>query len=55
MTPASVYGSDTYAREFKEVDRAVLDGEEEGFVKFHVRRDHEILEQPSLRAMPGDD
>ncbi len=29
---------DTYAREFKEVDRAVLDGEEEGFVKFHVRK-----------------
>jgi pyruvate/2-oxoglutarate dehydrogenase complex dihydrolipoamide dehydrogenase (E3) component len=28
---------DTYVREFKEVDRAVLDGEEEGFVKFHVR------------------
>src|SRR5581483_7105409 len=26
---------DTYVREFKEVDRAVLDGEEEGFVKFH--------------------
>jgi len=29
---------DTYIREFKEVDRAVLDGEEEGFVKFHVRK-----------------
>jgi pyruvate/2-oxoglutarate dehydrogenase complex dihydrolipoamide dehydrogenase (E3) component len=29
---------DTYVREFKEVDRAVLDGEEEGFVKFHVKR-----------------
>src|SRR6266567_4531589 len=29
---------DTYVREFKEVDRAVLDDEEEGFVKFHVRR-----------------
>jgi len=29
---------DTYVREFKEVDRAVLDGEEEGFVKFHVRK-----------------
>ena len=35
---------DTYVREFKEVDRAVLDGEEEGFVKFHVRKGHgEIL------------
>ena len=29
---------DTYVREFKEVDRALLDGEEEGFVKIHVRR-----------------
>src|SRR5881296_3449239 len=31
-------GVDTYVREFKEVDRAVLDGEDEGFVKFHVRK-----------------
>ena len=29
---------DTYVREFKEVDRAVLDGEDDGFVKFHVRK-----------------
>jgi pyruvate/2-oxoglutarate dehydrogenase complex dihydrolipoamide dehydrogenase (E3) component len=29
---------DTYVREFKEVDRAVLDGEEDGFVKIHVRK-----------------
>jgi len=29
---------DTYVREFKEVDRAVLDGEEDGFEKFHVRK-----------------
>jgi pyruvate/2-oxoglutarate dehydrogenase complex dihydrolipoamide dehydrogenase (E3) component len=29
---------DTYARQFKDVDRAVLDGEEDGFVKFHVRK-----------------
>jgi pyruvate/2-oxoglutarate dehydrogenase complex dihydrolipoamide dehydrogenase (E3) component len=29
---------DTYLRDFKEVDRAVLDGEEEGFVKIHVRK-----------------
>jgi pyruvate/2-oxoglutarate dehydrogenase complex dihydrolipoamide dehydrogenase (E3) component/uncharacterized membrane protein YdjX (TVP38/TMEM64 family) len=35
---------DTYVRQFKEVDRAVLDGEEDGFVKFHVRkRTDEIL------------
>src|SRR5262249_55136053 len=29
---------DTYVRDFKEVDRAVLDGEQEGFVKIHVRK-----------------
>jgi pyruvate/2-oxoglutarate dehydrogenase complex dihydrolipoamide dehydrogenase (E3) component len=29
---------DTYMREFKDVDRAVLDGEDDGFVKFHVRK-----------------
>src|SRR5439155_25537116 len=29
---------DTYVREFKDVDRAVLDGEEAGLVKFHVRK-----------------
>ena len=29
---------DTFVRPFSEVDRAVIDGEEEGFVKIHVRR-----------------
>ena len=29
---------DTYVREFKHVDRAVLDGEEDGFVKIHTRK-----------------
>ena len=29
---------DTYVREFKHVDRAVLDGEEDGFVKIHVQK-----------------
>jgi pyruvate/2-oxoglutarate dehydrogenase complex dihydrolipoamide dehydrogenase (E3) component/uncharacterized membrane protein YdjX (TVP38/TMEM64 family) len=29
---------DTYVREFKEVDRAVVDSEEAGFVKLHVRK-----------------
>ena len=29
---------DTYMRPFAEVDRAVVDGEEDGFVKLHVRR-----------------
>lgn len=34
---------DTYVREFKEVDRAVLDGEEDGFVKFHVKKGHDEI------------
>src|SRR6266566_5169264 len=34
---------DTYVRESKEVDRAVLDGEEDGFVKFHVRKGHDDI------------
>jgi pyruvate/2-oxoglutarate dehydrogenase complex dihydrolipoamide dehydrogenase (E3) component len=29
---------DTYVREFKDVDRAIADGEEEGFVKVHTRK-----------------
>jgi len=29
---------DTYLRVFSEVDRAIIDGEEQGFVKVHVRR-----------------
>ena len=29
---------DTFLREMKEVDRAIVDGEEEGFVKLHVRK-----------------
>ncbi len=30
--------TDTFVREMKEVDRAVADGDEEGFVKIHVRK-----------------
>jgi pyruvate/2-oxoglutarate dehydrogenase complex dihydrolipoamide dehydrogenase (E3) component len=29
---------DTYVRKFEEVDRAITDGEEEGFVKIHVKK-----------------
>jgi len=29
---------DTFVREMKDVDRAIVDGEEEGFVKVHVRK-----------------
>jgi pyruvate/2-oxoglutarate dehydrogenase complex dihydrolipoamide dehydrogenase (E3) component len=31
-------GIDTYVRPLAEVDRAVMDGDEDGFVKLHVRR-----------------
>jgi pyruvate/2-oxoglutarate dehydrogenase complex dihydrolipoamide dehydrogenase (E3) component len=31
-------GVDTFIRHFKEVDRAIADGEEEGFVKVHVKK-----------------
>ncbi len=34
---------DTYVREFKDVDRAVLDGEETGFVKLHVKKGKDRL------------
>jgi len=34
---------DTYVRDFKEVDRAILDGEEEGFVKVHVRKGRDAI------------
>jgi pyruvate/2-oxoglutarate dehydrogenase complex dihydrolipoamide dehydrogenase (E3) component len=41
---------DTYVRQFKEVDRAVLDGEEDGFVKFHVRKGHDEILGATLVA-----
>jgi pyruvate/2-oxoglutarate dehydrogenase complex dihydrolipoamide dehydrogenase (E3) component len=31
-------GTDTFVRRMKDVDRAIADGEEEGFVKIHVRK-----------------
>ncbi len=34
---------DTYVRHFKEVDRAVLDGEQDGFVKIHVQQGHDEI------------
>ena len=34
---------DTYVRDFKEVDRAVLDGEEEGFAKILVTKGREEI------------
>jgi pyruvate/2-oxoglutarate dehydrogenase complex dihydrolipoamide dehydrogenase (E3) component len=34
---------DTYLRPFAEVDRAVADGEEDGFVKVHVKRGSDTI------------
>jgi pyruvate/2-oxoglutarate dehydrogenase complex dihydrolipoamide dehydrogenase (E3) component len=34
---------DTYLRPFSEVDRAVVDGDEDGFVKVHVRRGSDTI------------
>src|SRR5215813_8958401 len=46
---------DNYVREFREVDRAVLDGEEDGFVKFHVRKGHdEILGATMVARHAGE-
>ncbi|MBI2118473.1 MAG: mercuric reductase [Elusimicrobia bacterium] len=34
---------ETFTREFKEVDRAILDGETEGFVKVHVKKGSDTI------------
>jgi len=45
---------DTYVREFKDVDRAVLDSEKDGFVKLHVRKGRmKSSGQPSLLVTPA--
>lgn len=41
---------DSYVRKFKEVDRAVLDGEEEGFVKFLVRKGRDEILGATIAA-----
>ncbi len=46
---------DTYRRDFGDVDRAVLDGEEEGFVKIHVKAGtDEILGATIIGNHAGD-
>jgi pyruvate/2-oxoglutarate dehydrogenase complex dihydrolipoamide dehydrogenase (E3) component len=44
---------DTYRRPFTEVDRAVVDGEEEGFVKVHVRRGTDRIVGATIVARHG--
>jgi pyruvate/2-oxoglutarate dehydrogenase complex dihydrolipoamide dehydrogenase (E3) component len=44
---------DTYRRPFAEVDRAVVDGEEGGFVKVHVRRGTDRIVGATIVARHG--
>jgi pyruvate/2-oxoglutarate dehydrogenase complex dihydrolipoamide dehydrogenase (E3) component len=46
---------DTYLRPFAEVDRAVIDGEEEGFVKMHVRRGSDRIVGATIVARHAGD
>ena len=46
---------DTYTQKFEDVDRAVLDGEEEGLVKVHCERGKDkILGATIIAANAGD-
>ncbi|MFC2172767.1 mercuric reductase [Acidobacteriota bacterium] len=46
---------DTYTMAFKEVDRAILDGEDEGFVKVHIKKGSDkILGATILARHAGD-
>ena len=46
---------DTFIRHFNEVDRAILDGEDEGFVRIHVRKGtDEIVGATIVAAHAGD-
>jgi pyruvate/2-oxoglutarate dehydrogenase complex dihydrolipoamide dehydrogenase (E3) component len=46
---------DTFMRTLAEVDRAVIDGEEEGFVKIHVRRGTDRLVGATIVASHAGD
>jgi len=45
----------TYIRNFSEVDRAVLDGEEEGFVKIHVKKGTDLILGATIVASHAGD
>jgi pyruvate/2-oxoglutarate dehydrogenase complex dihydrolipoamide dehydrogenase (E3) component len=47
--------TDTYVQKFHDVDRAILDGEEDGFVKVHVRKGTDrIVAATIVAAHAGD-
>ena len=46
---------DTYIQKFRDVDRAILDGEDEGFVKVHVKqRTDQIVGATIVATHAGD-
>ena len=46
---------DTFVQEFKEVDRAILEGEDEGFVKVHVRKGKDQIVGATIVARNAGD
>jgi pyruvate/2-oxoglutarate dehydrogenase complex dihydrolipoamide dehydrogenase (E3) component len=46
---------DTFTRFFNEVDRAILDGDEEGFVKVHVEKDTDTIVGATIVARHAGD
>ncbi len=46
---------DTYAQELHEVDRAILDGEEDGFVKVHVKKGTDTIVGATIVASHAGD
>ena len=46
---------DTYVRKFAEVDRAIADGEEEGFVKIHVKKGSDKIVGATIVASHAGD
>lgn len=46
---------DTFLQEFRDVDRAILDGEEDGFVKVHVRKDTDTIVGATIVARHAGD
>lgn len=46
---------DTFVQEFRDVDRAILDGEDEGFVKVHVKKGTDTLVGATIVARHAGD
>jgi pyruvate/2-oxoglutarate dehydrogenase complex dihydrolipoamide dehydrogenase (E3) component len=46
---------DTFIQEFRDVDRAILDGEDEGFVKLHVKKGTDTIVGATLVARHAGD